>query len=86
MSLSISLFDFLYSVSLLSYIVSSLGFLVVLCSPCIWELAIQGTWGAVLVEDGDVDTGLSHLFQAAEHNMIPHNRAINFAYSVSVRR
>jgi hypothetical protein len=46
-----------------------------------WEPAIQGTWGAVLVEDGDVDTGLRHLFQAAEHHMIPHNRVINFAYA-----
>jgi tetratricopeptide (TPR) repeat protein len=46
-----------------------------------WLGAIRGTWGAVLVETGDVEQGLACLTEAAQEAETPRAKAANLAYA-----
>jgi Tfp pilus assembly protein PilF len=46
-----------------------------------WEPSIQGTWGAVLVERGELNAGIEHLLRAFATHTLRRNRAINLAYA-----
>ncbi len=46
-----------------------------------WDPNIQGTWGAVLVESGEIETGIEHLLQASQYQVTPRSKAVDLAFA-----
>jgi tetratricopeptide (TPR) repeat protein len=46
-----------------------------------WVQAIRGTWGAVLIETGDVEQGLEYVSGAAQEADTPRSKAANLAHT-----